>query len=177
MVRGAARGQAARSGVGAPKRAPAADALRLEVGTRVGVTTVYPSMVTGPIHDTARPAGLSLGRVSRPEPVEGVVDAVVGAATARRAPRDVATTGPGRLEMAFARHAPALADRVVRRTVAAHVGAGAFRDAPPAAGPVRRHRMRGCGAEGADGASLRARARRGRPGATRSAVPENRPRP
>lgn len=127
---------------GVSKRALAAyaDALRLEVGTHVGVTTVYPSMVASPIHDTTRAAGLSLDGVSRPEPVEGVVDAVVAAATARRAPRDVATTGRGRLEMAFARHAPALADRVVRRTVAARVGAGAFRDAPLAAGLVRRHR-------------------------------------
>ncbi|MFF8565909.1 SDR family NAD(P)-dependent oxidoreductase [Streptomyces albidoflavus] len=127
---------------GVSKRALAAyaDALRLEVGTHVGVTTVYPSMVASPIHDTTRAAGLSLDGVSRPEPVAGVVDAVVAAATARRAPRDLATTSRGRLEMAFARHAPALADRVVRRTVAARVGAGAFRDAPLAAGLVRRHR-------------------------------------
>ncbi|KPC92389.1 hypothetical protein ADL27_25315, partial [Streptomyces sp. NRRL F-6602] len=61
-----------------------ADALRLEVGTHVGVTTVYPSMVASPIHDTTRAAGLSLDGVSRPEPVEGVVDAVVAAATAPR---------------------------------------------------------------------------------------------
>ncbi|WP_146057891.1 SDR family oxidoreductase, partial [Streptomyces sp. SM9] len=75
---------------GVSKRALAAyaDALRLEVGTHVGVTTVYPSMVASPIHDTTRAAGLSLDGVSRPEPVEGVVDAVVAAATAPRAPRD-----------------------------------------------------------------------------------------
>ncbi|MEU4835413.1 SDR family NAD(P)-dependent oxidoreductase [Streptosporangium sp. NPDC023615] len=127
---------------GVSKRALAAyaDALRLEVGTHVGVTTVYPSMVRSPIHDSTRRAGLSLDAVSRPEPVEGVVDAIVRAVTARRAPRDVATTTRGRVEMMVGRHVPSLADRLVRRTVAARIAAGDFADAPLAAGMVRRHR-------------------------------------
>ncbi|MEU3163103.1 SDR family NAD(P)-dependent oxidoreductase [Streptosporangium sp. NPDC006930] len=127
---------------GVSKRALAAyaDALRLEVGTHVGVTTVYPSMVRSPIHDSTKQAGLSLDAVSRPEPVEGVVDAIVRAVTARRAPRDVATTVRGRLEMMVGRHAPSLADRLVRRTVAARVAAGDFANAPLAAGMVSRHR-------------------------------------
>ncbi|WP_433413991.1 SDR family NAD(P)-dependent oxidoreductase [Microtetraspora malaysiensis] len=127
---------------GVSKRALAAyaDALRLEVGTHVGVTTIYPSMVRSPIHDSTRRAGLSLDAVSRPEPVEGVVDAIARALTARRAPRDVATTARGRVEMAVARHAPRLADRLVRRTVAARITAGDFAGAPLAAGMVRRHR-------------------------------------
>ncbi|MER6173235.1 SDR family NAD(P)-dependent oxidoreductase [Streptosporangium sp. NPDC001681] len=127
---------------GVSKRALAAyaDALRLEVGTHVGVTTVYPSMVRSPIHDSTKQAGLSLDAVSRPEPVEGVVDAIVRAVTARRAPRDVATTRRGRVEMMVGRHAPALADRLVRRTVAARMAAGDFAGAPLAAGMVRRHR-------------------------------------
>ncbi|WP_436762887.1 SDR family NAD(P)-dependent oxidoreductase [Streptosporangium sp. V21-05] len=130
---------------GVSKRALAAyaDALRLEVGTHVGVTTVYPSMVRSPIHDSTRQAGLSLDAVSRPEPVEGVVDAIVRAVTARRAPRDVATTVRGRVEMMVGRHAPSLADRLVRRTVAARVAAGDFANAPLAAGMVSRHRSRG----------------------------------
>ncbi|MFC7511401.1 SDR family NAD(P)-dependent oxidoreductase [Streptomyces thermocarboxydus] len=43
---------------GVSKRALAAyaDTLRLEVGTHVGVTTVYPSMVNSPIHDSTREA-------------------------------------------------------------------------------------------------------------------------
>ncbi|MGC5011340.1 SDR family NAD(P)-dependent oxidoreductase [Streptosporangium sp. DT93] len=127
---------------GVSKRALAAyaDALRLEVGTHVGVTTVYPSMVRSPIHDSTRRAGLSLDAVSRPEPVEGVVDAIVRAVTSRRAPRDVATTARGRVEMMVGRHVPSLADRLVRRTVAARIAAGDFADAPLAAGMVRRHR-------------------------------------
>ncbi|NUV52395.1 SDR family NAD(P)-dependent oxidoreductase [Streptomyces coelicolor] len=117
---------------GVSKRALAAyaDTLRLEAGTHVGVTTVYPSMVRSPIHDSTREAGLSLDGVSRPEPLQGVVSAVVAAVTARRAPRDVATTRRGRAEMALARHAPSLADLIVLRTVAARVAAGAFAKAP-----------------------------------------------
>ncbi|MEU2387367.1 SDR family NAD(P)-dependent oxidoreductase [Streptomyces sp. NPDC012461] len=126
---------------GVSKRALAAyaDTLRLEVGTHVGVTTVYPSMVRSPIHDSTREAGLSLDGVSRPEPLDGVVAAVVSAVTARRAPRDVATTRRGRTEMALARHVPALADRIVRRTVASRLAAGAFAKAPLAEGLRRRH--------------------------------------
>lgn len=125
---------------GVSKRALAAyaDTLRLEVGTHVGVTTVYPSMVRSPIHDSTREAGLSLEGVSRPEPLEGVVSAVVSSVTARRPPRDVATTRRGRVEMALARHAPALTDRIVRRTVAARLTAGAFAKAPLAEGLRRR---------------------------------------
>ncbi|SCG54599.1 SDR family NAD(P)-dependent oxidoreductase [Micromonospora halophytica] len=117
-----------------------ADALRLEVGTHVGVSVVYPSMVASPIHDSTARAGLSLQGVSRLEPVDGVVAAILRAATARRALRDVATTRRGRLEMALARHAPALADRLVRRTVAARIAAGDLDGASLAAGMVRRHR-------------------------------------
>ncbi len=116
-----------------------ADALRLEVGTHIGVSVVYPSMVASPIHDASAQAGLSLQGVSRYEPVEGVISAILRAATARRAPRSVATTTRGRLEMAIARHLPALADRMVRRTIAARIAAGDLNAAPLAAAMVRRH--------------------------------------
>lgn len=119
-----------------------ADALRHEVGTHVGVSVIYPSMVASPIHDSTAAAGLSLDGVSRPESVRGVVAAVLRAATARRAPRDVATTRRGRLELALARHAPGVADRLVRRAVAARIAAGDLDAAPLAAGMVHRHRDR-----------------------------------
>lgn len=119
-----------------------ADALRHEVGSHVGVSVVYPSMVASPIHDSTAEAGLSLQGVSRPEPVQGVVAAILRTAAARRAPRDVATTVRGRLEMAVGRHAPALADRLVRRTLAVRLAAGDLDAAPLAAGMVRRHRGR-----------------------------------
>ncbi|MDG4825358.1 SDR family NAD(P)-dependent oxidoreductase [Asanoa sp. WMMD1127] len=115
-----------------------ADALRLEVGTHIGVSVVYPSMVASPIHDSTAAAGLSLDGVSRFEPVEGVVAAVLRAATARRAPADLATTGRGRVELAVARHFPGLARRLVTRTVAGRLAAGAFDSAPLAAGLRRR---------------------------------------
>ncbi|HEX6877435.1 MAG TPA: SDR family NAD(P)-dependent oxidoreductase [Nocardioidaceae bacterium] len=129
---------------GVSKRALAAyaDALRLEVGSHVSVTTIYPSMVNSPIHDSTARAGLSLDGVSRPEPVEGVVDAVVKAITAPKAPRDLATTRRGALEMGLARHFPALADKLVTRTLAQRIAAGDLDGAALAQGMVRRHRSR-----------------------------------
>ncbi len=115
-----------------------ADALRLEVGTHVGVSVVYPSMIASPIHDSTAAAGLSLKGVSRYEPVSGVVGAVLRAATARRPPANLATTRRGRVELALARHAPRLAAAIVRRTVARQLAAGAFDNAPLAAGLRRR---------------------------------------
>ncbi|GIF76529.1 SDR family NAD(P)-dependent oxidoreductase [Asanoa siamensis] len=117
-----------------------ADALRLEVGTHIGVTVVYPSMIASPIHDSTAAAGLSLEGVSRYEPIEGVVGAVVRAATARRAPADLATTRRGRVELTIARHLPGLARRMVNRTVAGRLAAGAFDGAALAEGLRRRAR-------------------------------------
>jgi NAD(P)-dependent dehydrogenase (short-subunit alcohol dehydrogenase family) len=127
---------------GVSKRALAAyaDALRLEVGTHIGVTVVYPSMVASPIHDATARAGLSLDGVSRYEPASGVIDAIVRSATSAKPPRDVATTRRGRVEMALARHFPALAAAMVRRTIRARIAAGQLDGAPLAAGMVRRHR-------------------------------------
>ncbi len=115
-----------------------ADALRLEVGSHIGVSVVYPSMVASPIHDATSQAGLSLQGVSRYEPVEGVVAAILRAATARKAPRDVATTGRGRAELFLARHLPSLAGAIVRRTIRTRIAAGDLDQAPLAAGMLRR---------------------------------------
>ncbi len=125
---------------GVSKRALAAyaDALRLEVGTHIGVTVVYPSMVASPIHDASAQAGLSLDGVSRYEPASGVIDAIVRSATAAKPPRNVATTRRGRVEMAVARHFPAIAAALVRKTVKARIAAGDLDGAPLAAGMVRR---------------------------------------
>ncbi|GIE77176.1 short-chain dehydrogenase/reductase [Actinoplanes philippinensis] len=126
---------------GASKRAMVAyaDALRLEIGTHVGVTCVYPSAVRSPIHDSTAEAGLSLEGLSRYEPLDGVVDTVVRAALSRRARRDLATTRRGAVELFLARHLPALTDRIVARTLAGRVRSGAFADATLAAGVVARH--------------------------------------
>jgi NAD(P)-dependent dehydrogenase (short-subunit alcohol dehydrogenase family) len=129
---------------GVSKRAVVAyaDSLRLELGPEVTVSTVYPSMVRSPIHDSTRAAGLSLEGVSHFEPLAGVVEAVLAAALARTAPRDVATSPRGTVEFLLARHAPALVDLLVRRTVEGRLDSGAFDEAPLAAGMVRRRRAR-----------------------------------
>jgi NAD(P)-dependent dehydrogenase (short-subunit alcohol dehydrogenase family) len=128
---------------GVSKRAVVAyaDALRLELAPVVTVSTVYPSMVRSPIHDSTRQAGLSLEGVSHFESLDGVVDAIVSAALARTAPRDVATSGRGILEFLIARHAPALLDLLVQRTVTDRLDSGAFNDAELAAGMIRRRRQ------------------------------------
>lgn len=127
---------------GVSKRAVVAyaDSLRLELAPHVTVSTVYPSMVRSPIHDTTKQAGLSLEGVSHFEPLSGVVDAVVAAGVARVAPRDVATSPRGMVEFLLARHLPSLVDVLVARTVAGRLASGAFDGAELAAGMVERHR-------------------------------------
>ncbi|MEV0663698.1 SDR family NAD(P)-dependent oxidoreductase [Actinomadura luteofluorescens] len=127
---------------GASKRALVAyaDALRLEIGTHVGVTCVYPSAVRSPIHDSTAAAGLSLEGMSRYEPLEGVVRTVLRAALDGRPRRDLPTTRRGAVEFFLARHLPALTDRIVARTLAGRVRSGAFKGAELAAGVVARHR-------------------------------------
>jgi NAD(P)-dependent dehydrogenase (short-subunit alcohol dehydrogenase family) len=126
---------------GASKRALVAyaDALRLEIGTHVGVTCVYPSAVRSPIHDSTAAAGLSLEGMSRYEPLEGVVRTVLRAALSRRPRRDLPTTRRGAVEFFLARHLPALTDRIVARTLAGRVRSGAFAGADLAGGVVARH--------------------------------------
>ena len=127
---------------GVSKRAVVAyaDSLRLELAPQVGVSCVYPSMVRSPIHDSTKAAGLSLEGVSHFESLEGVVQAVVTAALARTAHRDIATSPRGTLEFLLARHLPSLIDLMVTRTVAGRLDSGAFDEAELAAGMVSRRR-------------------------------------
>lgn len=126
---------------GASKRAMVAyaDALRLELGTHVGVTCVYPSAVRSPIHDSTAAAGLSLEGMSSYEPLEGVVDTVLRAGLSRRARRDLPTSRRGAIELFLARHLPALTDRIVARTFSDRIRSGAFGTAELAAPAVERH--------------------------------------
>ncbi|MER6974440.1 SDR family NAD(P)-dependent oxidoreductase [Nocardioides sp. NPDC000445] len=126
---------------GASKRAMVAyaDALRLELGTHVGVTCVYPSAVRSPIHDATAAAGLSLEGMSSYEPLEGVVATVLRAALSRRVRRDLPTTRRGAAEFFLARHLPALTDRIVARTFSSRIRSGAFGAADLAAAAVERH--------------------------------------
>ena len=117
-----------------------ADALRLELAPFVNVACIYPSMVRSPIHDATADAGLSLEGVSNFEPVEGIVAAVMKAATGRH--RDLPTSRRGRIEFFLGRHLPRLSDRMVNSAVTRQVRSGAFDRAPIAEGMVARVRGR-----------------------------------
>jgi NAD(P)-dependent dehydrogenase (short-subunit alcohol dehydrogenase family) len=94
------------------------DALRLEYGGEITVTTVYPGYIRTPIHAASTEAGVALeGNV----PVEKVEDAARTLARAALGPpaRDLATTRQGAIGYALMRHAPRrLLDAVVRRRLA-----------------------------------------------------------
>jgi NAD(P)-dependent dehydrogenase (short-subunit alcohol dehydrogenase family) len=88
------------------------DALRLEYGDTIGVTTVYPGFIKTPIHDASAELGLGLdGAV----PEEQLDDAVVTMVRAITGPlkRDLATTRRGTASYALLRLVPrGLVDRV-----------------------------------------------------------------
>ena len=112
-----------------------ADSVRVEYGSHVGVTTVYPGFVRTPIHDASVAAGLGLeGFAVRSEQVGDVVTTVVRALSAARPPRDTACTPMGRVELAAARHLPALVDTVIRTRLRRSLAEGRFITAPLAAG-------------------------------------------
>lgn len=115
-----------------------ADALRVEYGTELHVTTVYPGYVRTPIHDVGRAVGLSLEGQVRREEVEDIVGTVVRALTAARPPRDTAGTWAGQVELWFGRHAPGLVGAVVARRLRKSAAQGRFDYSPPAAGLAMR---------------------------------------
>jgi NAD(P)-dependent dehydrogenase (short-subunit alcohol dehydrogenase family) len=119
-----------------------ADVLRLEYGTHLDVTTVYPGYVDTPIHDRSRAAGVSLDGLVPAEQVRDTVLTAVSAAAAARPPRDVAATGPGTGARLLARHAPGLLDRVVAARVGRLARHDTFSGAALATGLRDRHAPR-----------------------------------
>ena len=119
-----------------------ADVLRVEYGTHLGVTTVYPGYVRTPIHDRSRAAGVTLDGLVPAESVRETVLTVVRAGAARRAPRDVASTGAGAAAFVLARHAPGLIDRAVAARLRSLVRTRELEGAGLAAGLRERHGMR-----------------------------------
>lgn len=115
-----------------------ADALRLEYGTHLHVTTVYPGYVRTPIHDVGREVGLSLEGQVRREEVDDIVGSVVRALTAARPRRDAAGTRAGQVELWAGRHLPGLVAAAVWHRMRARAAAGHFDSSPIAAGFVRR---------------------------------------
>ena len=115
-----------------------ADALRLEYGTELHVSTVYPGYVRTPIHDAGREVGLALEGQVRREEVEDIVGTVVRALAATRPPRDTAGTRAGQLELWAGRHIPTIVGSGVVRRLRKQAATGHFDSSPVAAGLVRR---------------------------------------
>jgi NAD(P)-dependent dehydrogenase (short-subunit alcohol dehydrogenase family) len=115
-----------------------ADALRLEYGTELHVSTVYPGYVRTPIHAAGREVGLALEGQVRREEVEDVVGTVLGALTAPRPPRDTACTRAGNLELWAGRHLPGVVGAAVARRIRRQAAEGRLDGSPLAAGLVTR---------------------------------------
>jgi NAD(P)-dependent dehydrogenase (short-subunit alcohol dehydrogenase family) len=110
------------------------DALRLEHGDAISVTTVYPGYIRTPIHEASQRFGLSLEGMAPAERVQDAVAALARAALDDRPPRDLATTRSGQLTTTIMRLAPrGLVDRLVLRQMGRHMRGRTF---PDPAGPV-----------------------------------------
>lgn len=116
-----------------------ADSLRAEYGTHVGVTTVHPGYVDTPIHDSSRATGVALDGLVPAERERDTVMAVVRAAGAERAPRDVASTALGTVGLHLFRHFPGTTEQIVALQVGLLLAGGAFGDAELARGLHTRH--------------------------------------
>jgi len=141
-----------------------ADVLRMEYGTHLGVTTVYPGYVHTAIHDRSRAARVALEGLVPAERVRDTVLAVVRAGAERSAPRDVTSTRAGTAALRLARHAPGLLDRGLAARLRHLVRTQEFDGADLAAGLRQRHgvpptRLAGSASAGdADARSAGARA-------------------
>jgi NAD(P)-dependent dehydrogenase (short-subunit alcohol dehydrogenase family) len=116
------------------------DALRLEHGDAITVTTVYPGYIQTAIHDAAQEEGIGLEGVIPPEPIEDAARTLARAALGPPA-RDLATTRRAGVQYALARRVPRrLMDRLIRSRVRRLVRDGHFDDSPLAGDLVTRLR-------------------------------------
>jgi NAD(P)-dependent dehydrogenase (short-subunit alcohol dehydrogenase family) len=100
------------------------DALRLEHGDAITVTTVYPGYIKTPIHDSSKADGFALDGLVPEEPLSGAAATLVRAALGPPA-RDLATTRQGAVGYALARRAPRrLMDRLTLGTLRRAVTSG-----------------------------------------------------
>jgi NAD(P)-dependent dehydrogenase (short-subunit alcohol dehydrogenase family) len=91
------------------------DALRIEHGDAITVTTVYPGYIRTPIHDASNEDGFALEGVVPAEPLGSAARTLARAALGRRAPRDLATTRRASVQYAFLSRTPGtVVDRVMR---------------------------------------------------------------
>lgn len=123
----------------ASKRAIAAwsDGLRMEYGSHVGVTTIYPGYIKTPIHALSEAAGVTLSGLVSEEPLSAMIETTVRACTGK-ARRDLATTRRGSFEIGLARHFPALVDRIILRRMQELARQKRYKGAPLASGMLRR---------------------------------------
>ncbi|MDE3719819.1 SDR family NAD(P)-dependent oxidoreductase [Nocardiopsis sp. N85] len=116
-----------------------ADCLRAEYGSHIGVTTVYPGYVDTPIHNSSRATGVALDGLVPAETERDTVMAVVRAAGAGRAPRDVASTALGTAGLHLFRHFPGTTEQIASFQIGLLLADGAFADAEIAQGLHARH--------------------------------------
>ena len=104
------------------------DALRLEHGDEITVTTVYPGYIRTGIHAASTQSGVGLEGAVPAERVEDAARALARAALGRPV-RDLATTRAGTLQYFLARRSPRrLLDRITNRAVRRMVRNGRFTD-------------------------------------------------
>ena len=109
------------------------DALRLEHGDALTVTTVYPGYIRTRIHDASNAAGMGLEGVVPAEDVSDAAGTLVRAALGPPA-RDLATSRSGAAGYFLARRAPRrLLDAITRRRMRRLAAQGHFDRAPMAA--------------------------------------------
>ncbi len=108
-------------------------ALRLEHGDAISVTTVYPGYIRTPIHKDSAEFGLTLEGSSPEEKLEDAVGALVRAALDEPPARDIVTTLTGRFTVALSRFAPRpLVDRIILSTFRKGLKDRTFDGAAPA---------------------------------------------
>ena len=104
------------------------DALRLEHGDAIDVTTVYPGFIKTPIHDASNADGFALDGMVPEEPLSAAAATLVRAALDAKPPRDLATTRRGGFSYALLRRAPRrLLDSGTRSQLRRAARSGAFK--------------------------------------------------
>ena len=109
------------------------DALRMEHGDALCVTTVYPGYIRTRIHDASRERGIGLEGVAPAEKLSDAATTLVRAALGSPA-RDLATTRWGAIAYAIVRRLPrSLVDRAGERQMRRLARKGHFANSPMAA--------------------------------------------
>ena len=113
------------------------DALRIEHGDAITVTTMYPGYIRTRIHDSAAAVGLTLEGVVPVERLDSAARALVRASLGPRPPRDLASTRRATISYAILRLAPRrLVDAVMLRHLRRAAARGHF-DGAALAEPLR----------------------------------------